>query len=71
MPFWLQSDDLGGRGWGVKSYGFPVFQLFFLSSSSASLEPERLNRLLPLMAQTACFDAEQTLFRFTIITLNV
>ena len=62
MPFWLQSDDLGGRGGGVKSYGFPIFPVFFFRSSSADLEPERLNRLMSLMAQTTCFDAEQTLF---------
>ena len=28
MPFWLQSDDLGGRGGGVKLYDFPFFLLF-------------------------------------------
>ena len=70
MPFWLQSDDLGGRGGGVKSYGFPIFPLFFRFPLTG-LEPERLNRLRPLMAHTTCFDAEQTLFRYTITSLKV
>ena len=39
---------------------FPFFY-FFIRSPSADLEPERLNRLMSLMAQTTCFAAEQTL----------
>ena len=76
MPFWLQSDDLGGRGGGLKSYDFPVFLLFFfffffIRSSLTGLQPERPNRLIPLMAQTTRFDDEQTLFRYTITTFKV
>ena len=47
------------------------FSIFFIRSSLTGLEPERLNRLMPLKAQTTWFHAEQTLFRNTITSLEV